>query len=245
MIFRDAAQATLRIEYGNSRGSGFHFLLPEIVITNYHVVDGADTKQAPAIEGVTEAGDRLQLELVAHSPANLHDYAILRVRSPVPNNRHVLQPRIVTPVPRGTEVLFPGFPHGIAHLLVQRANVSGLVSPDVFYLDGSINGGNSGGPIIDVSDGRVVGIVTQRRFLGGADLQALAQSAEQLRMHCQNSAGSGSVQIMGIDFGKFSQMMAEAMLILRQSLESNANSGIGIGFSIRFVTEQCTALGIS
>jgi hypothetical protein len=141
---------------------------------------------------------------------------------------------------RGTEVAFSGFPHGIPHLLVQRAVISGQISNDVFYIDGSVNGGNSGGPIVDISDGAVVGIITQRRFLGAQDLDKLRVAAKQLRAHCQQIAGSGSVQIMGIDFGGFSSLMAEAMLLIQEVLEANANTGIGIGYSIRFVSEKCS-----
>jgi S1-C subfamily serine protease len=82
-----------------------------------------------------------------------------------------------------------------------------------FYIDGSVNGGNSGGPIVDFSDGKIIGIVTQRRFLGGQDLNQLQKAAKQLRDHCQQIAGRGSVQIMGIGFGGFSSLKAEAMLL--------------------------------
>ena len=240
----DVAAATLRIEYGASRGSGFHFLQPEIVVTNHHVIEGAESAKSPGITGITEAGERINLALVAWSPKTKHDFAILRAQNPVPSGRVVLKPKGIVQMKRGLGVLFSGFPHGIPHLLVQSATVCGLVGPDVFYLDGSINGGNSGGPIVDASDGTVVGVVTQRRFLGGADLESLADAAEKLRKHCQAISSQGSVQIMGIDMGSFSKMTAEGMLIVRQALEANANTGIGIGFSISFVAAECGRQGI-
>ena len=191
-----------------------------------------------------ESGQRIDLTLLELSPATDHDFAILKVQGTVPPGRHVLLPKLVSPFERGTRVLFGGFPHGIPHLLVQVAFVSGLVSDRIFYLDGSVNGGNSGGPIVDPDDGRAVGIVTQRRFLGAQDLAQLRAAAEQLRAHCQAIAGRGGVQIMGIDFGSFSQMQAEAMLLIREVLEANANTGIGIGFAIDFVLAACKSLGI-
>ena len=36
--YQDAATATVRIECAESIGSGFHFLRPDIVVTNWHVV---------------------------------------------------------------------------------------------------------------------------------------------------------------------------------------------------------------
>ena len=122
--------------------------------------------------------------------------------------------------------------------------ISGQINEGLFYIDGSVNGGNSGGPIVDASDGTVIGIITQRRFLGAQDLDKLRAAAEKLRAHCQQIAGRGSVQIMGIDFGGLSSLMAEAMLLIREVLEANANTGIGIGFSIRFVSDQCQKEGV-
>jgi S1-C subfamily serine protease len=148
------------------------------------------------------------------------------------------------PAVRGTEVLFAGFPHGIPHLLVQRAAVAGILNDVAFYIDGSVNGGNSGGPILDTADGSVIGIVTQRRFLGAQDLQALGVAAKQIQAHCQAMAGRGGVQIMGIDFGGFSNLMAQGMQLIQEVLEANANTGIGIGFSIEFVAAKCAQLGI-
>lgn len=48
---------------------------------------------------------------------------------------------------------------------------------------------------------------------------------------------------MGIDFGQFAALMSESFLISNQIIESNANSGIGIGFHIKFVLEECNQLG--
>lgn len=238
-VFQDAANSTVRIEAGNSRGSGFHFIRPNIIVTNHHVVANG----AP-VQAVTEGGVVMPLRLLDSSPSNQYDYALFEVQGDVPQDRTVLQPKIINPFERGLEILFSGFPHGIPHLLIQSAVVAGLVSDRVFYIDGSVNGGNSGGPILDLSDGTVIGIVTQRRFLGSKNLADLRDAAEQIRIHCQAMVGRSSVQIMGIDFGGFSQLMAEGMLLIREVLEANANSGIGIGFSIDFVRDKCMSLGI-
>jgi len=240
-LFQDVANATVAIRCGQSCGSGFHFLQPTIIVTNCHVIGAA----AAPIEAVTEDGTTLPLKLLASSPPGEHDYAILELQSKVSAGRHILRPKVVSPFQRGLEVLFSGFPHGIPHLLVQRAVVAGLLSDRVFYMDGSVNGGNSGGPIIDAGDGAVVGVVTQRRFLGSQDLAELQRAAEKIRAHCQAIAGRGSVQIMGIDFGSFSGLMAEGMLLIQRVLEANANTGIGIGFSVEFVFDKCRELGIS
>ena len=139
---------------------------------------------------------------------------------------------------RGTKILFAGFPHGIHDLLVHEAIVSGPVQNHAFYIDGSVNGGNSGGPIVDANSGELVGIVTQRRFLGAQSLQVLGQQVYRLAQQCAGIANRGSVQIMGIDFGQFANLMAQGLGAISQVIEANANSGIGIGYKIEFVNTE-------
>ena len=242
-LHQNVADATLRIECGDSRGSGFHLITPDLIISNYHVVNGFHTSGSP-INGITEKGNSIGLELVGYSPIEEYDFAILRTEEDIPESQKTLSPIIVDDFQKGMDILFSGFPHGIPHLLVQDAIISGQISEDIFYIDGSVNGGNSGGPIINQDDGSVIGIVTQRRFLGSQDLENLSKSANELRKHCQIIAGRGSVQIMGIDFGRFSQLMAEAMILIQDVIQANANTGIGIGYSIKHVLEECEELGI-
>lgn len=237
------AKATLRIECGSKKGSGFHFRKKEIIVTNHHVIEFHLTKGTP-IFAITENGDIFELELLDYSPKTENDYAILKTKSEINLDRIVLQPKNIDTFNRGINILFSGFPHGIPHLLVQKAIISGNINNKAFYIDGSINGGNSGGPIIDISDGKIIGIVTQRRFLGGAELDKLDKRAIELRKHYQQIAGRGSVKIMGIDFGEFANLMAESLLLIDAVLKANANTGIGIGFKIKFVNDAYNKLGL-
>lgn len=239
--FQDAASASLRIECGPSRGSGFHFIRPNVIVTNNHVVEGI----AAPVVAVTEGGHSVPLRLLGASPTDEHDFAIFETQGQIPPGRHVLNPKVLDGIELGREIIFSGFPHGIPDLLVQRAVVAGLRPNGAFYIDGSVNDGNSGGPIVDPEDEAVIGIVTQRRFLGEANLSELARAAQQLRAHYQAVAGTGTVRLMGVDFGAFSGLMAEGMLLLHEAVKANANTGIGIGFSINFVTARCRELGIT
>jgi hypothetical protein len=181
--------------------------------------------------------------LLSHSDKTQYDFAILELQDPLPVNRNVLQPNLAAKANRGSELLFAGFPHGIHDLLVHEAIVSGPVQQHAFYIDGSVNGGNSGGPIVNKA-GELVGIVTQRRFLGGQSLQNLGQQVAQLANQCAGIANRGSVQIMGIDFGQFANMMAQGLGAMSQVIEANANSGIGIGFKIEFMNAEFDRLGL-
>lgn len=242
-MHQQLADATFRIQCGTSSGSGFAFRSPNIVVTNFHVI-APHQGGGPPIAAVTEDGVNIPLRLLAHSPETQFDFAILEAQAPIPAGRQTLLPQLMASVPRGTETVFAGFPHGIADLLVHQAIVSGPAQPNGFYIDGSVNGGNSGGPIVDKASGRVIGVVTQRRFLGAVQLNQLRQAVGQLAQHCQAIVGRGSVVIMGVDFGGFAQMMAQGFAVMDQLLQANANSGIGIGFRIEFASREYERLGL-
>lgn len=242
-MFEELARATLKINCGNSTGSGFHFLNEKIIITNCHVIIEAVTK-GQRITAVTEEKDIYELKLLSSSPPNEFDFAILQLAGEIERERIILQPKVQNYLERGTEICFSGYPHGIDDLLVHKAFISGPLANHAFYIDGSVNGGNSGGPIIDSADGTVIGIVTQRRFLGTIEARNIEQRSEELRQYCNSIAGRGSVQLMGIDFGQFAQLMAESFLLSQQIIQSNANTGIGIGFKIEYVVEECKRLNL-
>ncbi|MCL2362446.1 MAG: serine protease [Defluviitaleaceae bacterium] len=236
MNFEQLAKSTLRIACGNESGSGFHFIDEKTIITNYHVIENHITNHAPVI-AFTECKTEINLKLIAHSDKKSYDFAIFEAVTPIPVGRTVLMPKISDSVDRGTEICFAGFPHGIDDLLVHKAYVSGPYNSVGFYIDGSVNGGNSGGPIIDMFDGKVIGIVTQRRFLGGHALDNISNRAEDLSKYCQ-SLNKGSVSIMGIDFRQFAGVMAESFVISSKIVTANSNVGIGIGFHIKFVEDE-------
>src|SRR3972149_6104407 len=173
-MHQELANSTFRIECSNSSGSGFSFLNESTIITNHHVIEPHLITKA-AIVAVTEGGERLPVTLVAHSDKSQFDFAVLRLDKSLPDGRRILQPAKDQSISRGRNILFSGFPHGIHDLLVHKAIISGFVEDHAFYIDGSVNGGNSGGPIVDAETGDIVGIVTQRRFLGAQSLQELGK----------------------------------------------------------------------
>lgn len=172
-----------------------------------------------------------------YSPENEFDYAILRMKEKINEERVVLEPKCFYPT-RGIKVCFSGFPHGTNDLLVQTAFISGLFGKVGFYIDGSVNEGNSGGPIVDMSDMKVIGIVTKRRFLTHINLNQVIGDLEFIYRHFQQMDGIAGVRISGVDFGQFAQLMSKAFHVLRIILEANANTGIGIGYRIEFVTQK-------
>ncbi len=242
-MHQQLADSTFRIICGTSSGTGFSFRSDTIVVTNHHVIEPHLISSDPII-AVTEDGQQLPAKLLSHSDKSQYDFAILQLQNVIPQNRNILNPKVIPSIGRGLKIAFSGFPHGISDLLVHEAIVSGPANAHAFYVDGSVNGGNSGGPIVDISSGEVIGIVTQRRFLGGQSLQNLGQQISQLSQHCAGIAKQGSVKIMGIDFGQFANFMAQGLGAMSQVIEANANSGIGIGFVIDYVNKEYDSLGL-
>jgi len=240
-MFQRLADATVRIVCGDSRGSGFHFIQPQIVVTNHHVIEKAPRA---AVAG-TEGGDRVNLTCLGYSPRGEYDYAVCLIEGAVPDGRAVLEPAAES-ASRGREVLFSGFPHGFEELLVQRAFVSGpAVKGKGFYIDGPVNGGNSGGPIIDAETGELVGITTGSRFLYEGDLEQMAHDADDLAAFVrQQQAAGGGIGIGGIDWFGLLGRIADTNTLVSRLIEANANTGLGLGFHIDSLLAECRKLGL-
>jgi hypothetical protein len=236
MNFQNLADATVQIKCGGQSGSGFHYQEEEVIVSNAHVV--ADhLESGDKISAITESGAESELELLDYSPPKEYDFIIAEAQQSFPGSRTVLNPDIDHPI-RGDKILFSGFPHGIDDLLVHEAPVSGPFDSIGFYIDGSVNGGNSGGPIISRDNGQLVGIVTQRRFLGGIDLDQVENQMEEIDQHYRAMGGSAGVSISGIDFGEFARLMSASLDTFGDIIEANANSGIGIGYFVEFLEDS-------
>ncbi len=143
---------------GVSQGTGFIISADGYVLTNHHVVDGAD-------EIVVRMTDRneLKAELVGSDP--LSDVALLKVKGAGLPVLRIGDSRSLKP---GQWVLAIGSPFGFDHS-VTAGIVSGVgrrsLDPSQQYVpfiqtDVAINRGNSGGPLLNVR-GEVVGINSQ------------------------------------------------------------------------------------
>ncbi len=143
---------------GVSQGTGFIISADGYVLTNHHVVDGAD-------EIVVRLTDRheLEAELVGSDP--LSDVALLKVKGQGLPVLKIGDSRSLKP---GQWVLAIGSPFGFEHS-VTAGIVSGVgrrsLDPSQQYVpfiqtDVAINRGNSGGPLLNVR-GEVIGINSQ------------------------------------------------------------------------------------
>ncbi|MBI5257605.1 MAG: trypsin-like peptidase domain-containing protein [Burkholderiales bacterium] len=161
-------------EDGRSVGTGVVIVDNGLILTNLHVVAGADTITVRFFDG-----SESEAVVVSLQPEN--DLAVLRAKT-IPDDLHAATLRSTAGLSPGDEVVAVGFPFGIGPSASQGV-VSGLKrefrSPEgqrsltnLIQFDAAANPGNSGGPLVTM-DGHVVGIVTaimnpnqQRTFIG-------------------------------------------------------------------------------
>jgi len=140
----------------NSLGSGFVIDPSGIVITNNHVIDGADE-----IEVIFNDGTRLKAELKGTDSKT--DLAVLQIKSDKPLPYVELGASADLRV--GDWVMAIGNPFGLGGTVTlgivsaMNRNINAGPYDDFIQTDAAINRGNSGGPLFDMN-GKVVGVNT-------------------------------------------------------------------------------------
>ncbi|MBA4267265.1 MAG: peptidase S1 [Comamonadaceae bacterium] len=142
-------------------GTGVVIVDKGIILTNLHVVQGAETLKLTFFDGSESAAS-----VVGAQPEN--DLAVLQAHT-IPDDLTAATMRSTSDLLPGDQVVAVGFPFGIGPS-VSAGVVSGLgrsfQSPEgeqeignLIQFDAAANPGNSGGPLVTMS-GEVVGVVT-------------------------------------------------------------------------------------
>ncbi len=144
-----------------SLGSGFLATADGVVVTNNHVIEGADE-----IRVVFADGTGLAAEVLGVDPKT--DLAVLRILDVGERKFPYLEFGDSDALRVGEWVLAIGNPFGLSHTVTSgiiSAKGRAISAPrdipyqDFLQTDASINPGNSGGPLLDLG-GRVVGVNT-------------------------------------------------------------------------------------
>jgi putative serine protease PepD len=178
-----------------AQGSGWVYDSAGHIVTNEHVVDGAQSISVRFWNGAT-----YRASLVGSDPST--DVAVIKVDAPA----SVLHPLTVGDsgsLQVGQPVVAIGSPFGL-----EETVTAGIVSalhremtapnnftiPDSIQTDAAINHGNSGGPLLDLN-GRVIGMNAQiESDSGGNDGVGFAIPSNTVRSIVTQLIGSGSVE---------------------------------------------------
>ncbi len=164
VIYRSVQQSVVSVQADDggagAQGSGFVYDTQGHIVTNEHVVAGADS-----VEVSFPSGTVVEAAVVGEDAYS--DLAVLRV-DPGRVDLHPLPLGNLSTVRVGEQVAAIGNPFGLDGTMT-----SGIVSqknrllrvqgdfsiPNVLQTDAAINPGNSGGPLLDMT-GRVIGVNT-------------------------------------------------------------------------------------
>lgn len=155
---------------GSSLGSGFIISEDGLVVTNYHVIEGATS-----VNIILSTGEEVSAEVVNYD--SVEDLAVLNIVD------DIAMPGVAelgdsSSVETGEEVIAIGNPLGkefsetVTSGIVSSANrtitKSDTSTVEYIQTDAAINSGNSGGPLIN-SSGQVIGINTAKEVGEGIE----------------------------------------------------------------------------
>lgn len=153
-------------QYQRGSGSGFVWDQEGHIVTNNHVVDGADEIEVTFSDGTT-----VQATVVGTDPAS--DLAVLKVEVPA-GQLHPVRMADSTLVMVGQLAIAIGNPFGLENTMTvgivsalerslpaesNSGDGSSYTIPDVIQTDAPINPGNSGGVLVD-DQGAVIGVTS-------------------------------------------------------------------------------------
>ncbi|MCU0656199.1 MAG: trypsin-like peptidase domain-containing protein [Polyangiaceae bacterium] len=148
-------------EIASGSGSGFIWDDQGHIVTNYHVIQGAQ-----ALEVTLQDQQSFEARVVGAEPRK--DIAVLKIEAPRAALKPVRVPRSGQLVEVGQKAIAIGNPFGLDHTLTKGTisalgrkvqGVGGVTIRDMIQTDAAINPGNSGGPLLD-SAGQLIGMNT-------------------------------------------------------------------------------------
>jgi putative serine protease PepD len=178
-----------------AQGSGFVYDSSGHVITNAHVVDGAQSAKVRFADGKTYDATAVGLDAST-------DLAVLKVEAPS-SALHPLELADSSQAAVGDVVVAIGSPFGLENSVtagIVSALGRSMKAPNGYTITGSIqtdaaiNHGNSGGPLLDL-DGKVVGVNAQiESESGGNDGVGFAIPSSTVKSIVTQILEDGSVQ---------------------------------------------------
>ena len=215
-----------------AQGSGFVYDSSGHVITNAHVVDGAQSAKVRFADGKTYDATVVGVDAST-------DLAVLKVEAPS-SALHPLELADSSQAAVGDVVVAIGSPFGLENSVttgIVSALGRSMKAPNGYTITGSIqtdaaiNHGNSGGPLLDL-DGKVVGVNAQiESESGGNDGVGFAIPSSTVRSIVTQILEDGSVQhaYLGVSVTAAADGTAGAQLAEVRSGTPAAEAGLQAG----------------
>jgi S1-C subfamily serine protease len=211
-----------RMDVPAGTGSGIIWDAQGHVVTNFHVVHGAD-HLAVSIGKMT-----VPVKVIGVEPRK--DIAVLAITSPVAlKELNAYQPFEIAKTHElmvGQKAIAIGNPFGLDHTLTvgvisalgrQVPGIGGIKIRDMIQTDASINPGNSGGPLLD-SAGRLIGLNTVIFSQSGSSAGiGFAVPADDIARIVQQIIKKGRVVLAGIGIQRMEPQLA-ARLGIRKGI---------------------------
>ncbi len=185
-------------EEGSSSGSGFVYDDTGHLVTNHHVIDGAQKVEVK----FGSRGEWRRATVVGSDPRT--DLAVLEIDNP-PASATALSTTNQSPQ-QGTPAVAIGSPLRLEGTIT-TGTVSGVdrslrlpsgpLVPDVIQTDAAINPGNSGGPLLD-AEGRVLGVNTARADADNVGFVVSAATVDRV-VPALIESGSYTHPYLGVD----------------------------------------------
>ncbi|MBX0313274.1 S1C family serine protease [Planococcus glaciei] len=154
-IIKDTQQKVFTIKTDNAYGSGFLFTDTGTIVTSAHLIIGTIDVSVRTTDGVEEPGKVIGI-------SETYDIALIQVDAFAGTEPLEVE---TNPTEIGTEVIALGSPSGLENTAaigyltgIDRDFDHGFLYKDMYQIDAQIAPGSSGGPLIDASTGKVIGI---------------------------------------------------------------------------------------
>ncbi len=223
---------------GRRLSTGTGFLFDGKLVTCCHVAHGAAPNgkvriKFGAFDAVesTFAVEEMSDHLVAHSPRDKKDLAVYDASFfPRADELSFTVPQ-VRPVQVFDEVAVLGYPFGDPELTGHRARISRFWAADgveTMQLEGSVNVGNSGGPVLTLQEGAVIGVVVRKQ-------PGLSSAFERMRTNINEEIKDlASRKLRGSPKALRDSLVRtqNAMMVLSDEVMRSSNTGIGYAVSV-------------
>ncbi|CAH2901779.1 MAG: hypothetical protein PPHEMADM_4529 [uncultured Paraburkholderia sp.] len=227
--------------------SGTGFMCRNLLVTNNHVYQAQGNPRVTlAWQPNSDASSRQEISMSyeefknyfqSGSPENDADFAILNI--PQLNEKALYQFDVASRAccRIGDEIALLGFPFEQRHLACHMGRISSLYKRngvEVIQLDASVNPSNSGGPLIEPVEGRVIGIVTRKAtgLTRAFDELETILTQNVSRISALIAPEAREPRVSGISLGNAVLDSQKQLLRLAQEIRRSANVGIGYAFAI-------------